>query len=64
VLPIICNTSGFEGGDELEIDTAAGIVKNLTRDIQVSFEPLPDIMREIQALGGLVNYVQHHGGLV
>ncbi len=64
VLPIICDTTGFEGGDELEIDTASGIVKNLTRDIQVSFEPLPDIMREIQAVGGLVNYVQQHGGLV
>jgi len=64
VLPIICNTSGFEGGDELEIDTAKGKVKNLSRNIEVNFSPLPDIMRGIQAAGGLVNYVQQHGGLV
>lgn len=63
VLPVVCDTSGFQPGDELEIDTGEGTVKNLTRKLEVSFAPLPDIMRSILDAGGLVNYVQEHGGL-
>ncbi len=63
VIPIECDTSGFETGDELEIDVENGVVKNLTRELEVSFSPLPVIMREILAAGGLVPYVTEQGGL-
>lgn len=63
VIPIECDTSGFQTGDELEIDVENGVVKNLTRELEVSFSPLPVIMREILAAGGLVPYVTEQGGL-
>jgi 3-isopropylmalate/(R)-2-methylmalate dehydratase small subunit len=63
VIPIECDTSGFHTGDELEIDVENGVVKNLNRGLEVSFSPLPVIMREILAAGGLVPYVTEQGGL-
>lgn len=63
VIPIECDTSGFQTGDELEIDVENGVVKNLNRGLEVSFSPLPVIMREILAAGGLVPYVTEQGGL-
>ena len=63
VIPIVCDTSGFETGDSLEIDLDQGTVRNLDRDLEVSFPPLPLIMRDILAAGGLVPYVTEHGGL-
>jgi 3-isopropylmalate/(R)-2-methylmalate dehydratase small subunit len=62
VTPITCSTEGFQTGDELKIDLEAGEVVNLTRDLTVPFQPLPPIMREILDAGGLVPYVQEHGG--
>jgi len=63
VIPIECDTSGFQTGDQLEIDVENGVVKNLTRELEVPFSPLPVIMREILAAGGLVPYVTEQGGL-
>lgn len=63
IIPITCSTEGFQTGDELVIDLEGGRVRNLTRDLSVSFAPLPSIMRDILASGGLVPYVTEHGGL-
>lgn len=63
VAPITCDTSGFQTGDVLEINLQEGWVKNITRDLQVDFAPLPKIMRDILTAGGLVPYVSEHGGL-
>ncbi|MBN1266407.1 MAG: 3-isopropylmalate dehydratase small subunit [Anaerolineales bacterium] len=63
IMPIICDTSGFETGDELEIDLAAGSVRNISRNIKLSFSPPPEIMRNILAEGGLVPYLFKFGGL-
>jgi len=62
VTPITCSTAGFRGGDDLTIDLEAGQVLNHTRDLNVPFNPLPPIMREILDAGGLVPYVQENGG--
>jgi 3-isopropylmalate/(R)-2-methylmalate dehydratase small subunit len=64
IMPVICDTSGFETGDKLEIDLANGSVKNITRNIELDFAPLPYIMRNILAEGGLVPYLKKHGGFV
>lgn len=63
VIPITCDTAGFQTGDELKIDLQAGEVVNLTQDLTVPFSPLPPIMRGILEAGGLVSYVGKHGGL-
>lgn len=61
-LPVIqCDTSGIEAGDKLEMDLAAGALKNLTKGFTLTFEPLPGVMRTILDDGGLVAHIQKHG---
>ena len=63
VIPITCDTEGFEAGDEIEIDLEKGRVTNLTQGFARSFSPLPPIMNAILEDGGLVPHVLKHGGL-
>lgn len=63
LLPIICNTTGFKTGDTIRIDTGNGLVKNLTQELECDFPPLPPIMDQILASGGLVQYTKINGGL-
>ena len=63
LLPIICDTSGFETGDIIRVDLDAGLVTNPARELGVSFKPLPPIMNQILAAGGLVPFVKENGGL-
>ena len=63
VLPIICETEGFQDGDAIRIDLAEGQVTNLTQNLVHPFSPLPPIMREILEDGGLVPHVLERGGL-
>ena len=64
-LPVLeCDTSGIEEGDELEVDLEAGIVRDLSRHLEVKFAPLPPVMRNILADGGLAAHVRKHGCFV
>jgi 3-isopropylmalate dehydratase small subunit len=47
-----------DDGDELEVDAAAGVVRNLTKGTRYSAEPLPPFVLEIAAAGGLVGWVR------
>jgi len=60
---IVCDTDGIQEGDELELDLAAGVVRDLMRGATIRFVPLPSVMRKILDEGGLVAHVQKHGGL-
>ncbi|MDE5833247.1 MAG: 3-isopropylmalate dehydratase small subunit [Desulfovibrio sp.] len=44
-------------GDKLEIDLEKGSLRNLTKDLEIPFQPIPPTMREILDCGGLVGYV-------
>ena len=44
-------------GDEVEIDYKAGLIKNKTAGIDISFNPLPDFALEIINDGGLLEHV-------
>lgn len=48
----------FEEGDEAEVDLRAGVVRNLTRGREASFKPLPQMLLDILAAGGLVEYMR------
>ncbi len=62
-LPVIrCDTDKIEPGDELEVDLAAGRVKNVTRGIEITGAPLPQVMITILNDGGLVEHYKKHGG--
>ena len=61
-LPVlICDTDKINDGDELEVDLAAGTVKDITSGTQLTFGKIPDVMLEILDEGGLISYIQKHG---
>lgn len=45
-------------GDSLEVDTDAGIIRNLTTGAEIPFPPLPPSMQDLLRRGGLIPYVQ------
>lgn len=60
---LVCDTSGIEDGDALEIDLESGVIRNLTRDTTIESHPLPKVMLDILSEGGLVHYMMKHGQL-
>ncbi|MGO0122534.1 3-isopropylmalate dehydratase small subunit [Desulfothermobacter acidiphilus] len=62
-LPVIeCDTDLIDAGDELEVDLAQGVVKNLTKGITIPIKPLPPVMLQILEDGGLIAHFQKYGG--
>jgi 3-isopropylmalate/(R)-2-methylmalate dehydratase small subunit len=62
-LPVLqCDTGGIGEQDDLEIDLAAGEVRDLTTGAVIPFVPLPPVMVTILNDGGLVAHVKLHGG--
>jgi len=60
-LPVIeCDTDKIEEGDELEVDLEKGKVINRTKGIELTFSPLPLIMRKILDDGGLLSHIQKY----
>ncbi|MBQ4567676.1 MAG: 3-isopropylmalate dehydratase small subunit [Desulfovibrio sp.] len=45
-------------GDSLDIDAAAGVIRDLSNGAEITCPPLPASMAAILAKGGLVNYVK------
>lgn len=56
------NTDGIDDGDELEVDLNKGTVKNLTKNKELKFAPIPPTMQKLLADGGLVEHFKKHGG--
>ncbi len=62
-LPVVeCDTDLIDEGDELIVDLSAGVVRNLTQDTEIPFPPLPPVMAQLLADGGLVEHFKKHGG--
>jgi len=63
-LPVlICDTDTINDGDELEIDLAAGTVKDLTNGNQLTSGKIPEVMLRILDEGGLIPYIKKYGDL-
>lgn len=61
-LPVVeCDTSLIDQGDELEVDLTAGLVRNVTKGMEISVSPLPDVMVELLNDGGLVEHFKKNG---
>ena len=61
-LPVlICETDKIGQGDALEVDLAAGVIKNMTSGIELTFSKIPEAMLKILDEGGLVPYIKKHG---
>ena len=63
-LPLIeTDTSRIDESDELYIDLDKGVVKDLTKQIELKIQPFPDFMQCLLKEGGIVNYYKKHGEL-
>lgn len=61
-LPLVeCDTDKIETGDELEVDLAAGVVRDKTKGIELKAHPLPQAMINILNDGGLLPHLEKHG---
>lgn len=61
-LPVlICDTDKIADKDELEIDLAAGIVRDTTNGSQLTFNKIPAAMLLILDEGGLIPYIKKYG---
>jgi 3-isopropylmalate/(R)-2-methylmalate dehydratase small subunit len=62
-LPVlICDTDKINDGDELEVDPAAGKIKDITNGNQLTFAKIPEVMLNILDDGGLIPYIKKRGG--
>lgn len=59
-LPILecAETDKISAGDELEIDFAGGVIRNLTKGEEYTTEPFPEFIQEIMSKGGLLNAIK------
>ena len=62
-LPVVeCDTDLIDDGDELVLDLSGGVVRDVTKGIEIPFAPLPPVMAQLLADGGLVEHFKKHGG--
>lgn len=64
LLPVICDTSAIDEGDELEYDGEKGKMRDLTKGTSLPVAKMPRIMTQVLAEGGTLNYIRNHGRLV
>ena len=56
-LPLVeVDTDGIDENDILEIDLDKGILRDISKNIEMKIRPLPEFMQEILREGGIVNY--------
>jgi len=64
-LPVlIADTDLIDDGDELEVDVSSGIIRDLTKGVELKAKSLPNVMVKILENGGLVEYIKKHGDIV
>jgi 3-isopropylmalate/(R)-2-methylmalate dehydratase small subunit len=62
-LPVVeCDTDKIEAGDRLEVDLKKGVVRNITKNIEIKTNPLPSVMIKILNDGGLAAHFRKYGG--
>lgn len=61
LLLLECDTDGIDAQDELEVDVRNGVIKNLTKETEINFKPLPEVMIKLQQDGGLIEHIKKYG---
>jgi 3-isopropylmalate/(R)-2-methylmalate dehydratase small subunit len=59
---VVCDTDQIDEGDEIIVDLENGVVNNITQGTEITFAPLPPVMAQLLADGGLVAHFEKHGG--
>lgn len=63
-LPLIeTDTRGIDEDDGLNIDLNLGVVKNLSKNVELQVKAMPKFMQKLLAAGGVVNYYKKYGRL-
>ncbi len=63
-LPVlICDTDKIDNGDRLEVNLETGEINNLTKNVQLHFGKIPEVMLHILDEGGLVPYIKKYQSL-
>ena len=63
-LPVlIADTDNIDSGDELEVDLEKGVIRNLSKGVEIRAKPLPEFMLRILNEGGLVDFVKKYGDI-
>ncbi len=63
-LPVlICDTDKINDGDKLEVNLEAGEINNLTKNVQLNFNRIPEVMLRILDEGGLIPYIKKYKSL-
>ena len=61
LLALECDTDLIDAQDELEVDIREGIIKDLTKNTEIKFKPLPEVMIKLLQDGGLVEHIKKYG---
>ncbi len=62
-LPLIeCDTDRIDVNDKLQVDLGNGVIKNLTKNEEIKFKPIPDLMLKLLNDGGLVEHFKKNKG--
>lgn len=61
LLLLECDTDNIDAQDELQVDVRKGIIKNLTKNTEITFKPLPEVMIKLQQDGGLIEHIKKYG---
>ena len=61
LLAIECDTDKIDAGDDLELNLKEGVIKDLTKNIEIKITPLPDVMIKLLDDGGLVEHLNKNG---
>ena len=61
LLLLECNTDGIEAQDELDVDIEKGIIYNKTKNTEIEFKPISEVMTKLQKDGGLINHIKKYG---
>jgi len=59
---VTVDTDRIDEADELDLDLAAGVLKDVTKGVDLSFPPMPPIMTDILEAGGLAPYLKKNHG--
>ncbi len=64
-LPVLIapEAAALEDGDEIKIDAAAGVIRDLTHARVFQAEPLPEFVQRIVEAGGIIPLVRQQGRL-
>ena len=62
-LPLIeCDTDRIDAGDKLEVNLEKGVIKNVTKNEEIVFSPIPPLMLTLLNDGGMVEHFKKNKG--